>query len=109
MRTNNSGANYPSYGEIAEPVAIADNVNRVWFRIAFDFGSRTQARDVANFFYSTDGTTWTRIGPQDYALQYSLMEHFMGYKFGLVNYATQEAGGYVDFDYFHVEDGYFEG
>jgi hypothetical protein len=31
------------------------------------------------------------------------MPHFTGYRFGLFNYATREAGGYVDFDYFHVE------
>ncbi|MEI3220195.1 MAG: hypothetical protein V8S08_12040 [Lachnoclostridium sp.] len=29
----------------------------------------------------------------------------MGYRFGLFNYATKSTGGYVDFDYFRVEDG----
>jgi hypothetical protein len=28
----------------------------------------------------------------------------MGYRFGLFNYATKRAGGYVDFDYFHISD-----
>jgi hypothetical protein len=27
----------------------------------------------------------------------------MGYRFGLFNYATQQVGGYADFDYFHIE------
>ena len=26
--------------------------------------------------------------------------HFMGYRFALFNYATEEPGGFVDFDYF---------
>jgi hypothetical protein len=29
---------------------------------------------------------------------------FMGYRFGLFNYATQQVGGSVDFDFFHIED-----
>ncbi|HEY4208720.1 MAG TPA: hypothetical protein VGM31_17960 [Puia sp.] len=28
----------------------------------------------------------------------------MGYRFGLFNYATRAAGGYVDFDYFRIGD-----
>jgi len=32
------------------------------------------------------------------------LPHFMGYRFGLVYYATQEAGGYTDFDYYRIED-----
>jgi hypothetical protein len=32
------------------------------------------------------------------------LPHFMGYRFGLFNYATKAAGGIADFDYFHIED-----
>ena len=32
------------------------------------------------------------------------LPHFMGYRFGLFNYATKTAGGFVDFDYFRVSD-----
>jgi hypothetical protein len=32
------------------------------------------------------------------------MEHFMGYRFGLFNYATKNTGGFADFDYFHISD-----
>lgn len=28
----------------------------------------------------------------------------MGYRFALFNYATETAGGFVDFDYFRVSD-----
>lgn len=56
--------------------------------------------DVANFFYSLDGKTWTLIGSQ-LKMEYS-MPHFMGYRFGLFNYATETPGGYVDFDWFRI-------
>jgi hypothetical protein len=29
--------------------------------------------------------------------------HFMGYRFGLFNYATKEIGGYADFDWFRIK------
>jgi hypothetical protein len=37
-------------------------------------------------------------------MEYTLMEHFMGYRFGLYHYATKSPGGYADFDYFHIGD-----
>jgi len=30
--------------------------------------------------------------------------HFVGYRFGLFNFATQTTGGFVDFDYFRLSD-----
>jgi beta-xylosidase len=59
-------------------------------------------KDVADFFYSLDGKTWTAIGSQLH-MSYTI-PHFMGYRFGLFNYATENPGGYVDFDFFHIED-----
>jgi hypothetical protein len=32
------------------------------------------------------------------------LPHFMGYRFGLFNFATKTAGGFVDFDYYRVSD-----
>ncbi|MBG0858394.1 MAG: glycoside hydrolase 43 family protein [Bacteroidales bacterium] len=57
--------------------------------------------DVANFFYSLDGKTWSPLGSQ-LKMEYS-MPHFMGYRFGLFNYTTKTPGGYVDFDWFRVK------
>ncbi|MHB1310216.1 MAG: beta-xylosidase family glycoside hydrolase, partial [Limisphaerales bacterium] len=31
--------------------------------------------------------------------------HFMGYRFGLFNYATAESGGHADFDYLRLSGG----
>lgn len=72
----------------------------VYFRIDCDFRDKT---DKAYFFYSLDGKTWTRIG-STLKMEYTLMEHFMGYRFGLFNYATVNPGGSVDFDYFRISN-----
>ena len=72
--------------------------DRVYLKIDFDFNS-----NKAYFYYSLDGKSWTKIG-DELPMVYSLA-HFMGYRFGLFNYATKSTGGYVDFDYFRIEDG----
>ena len=86
-------------GTEVERVALDNGVNRVYLRVDFDY---TQRKDQATFFYSLDGAAWTQIG-NTLQMAYT-MPHFMGYRFGLFNYATQTTGGYVDFDYFHVSD-----
>ncbi|QCR22365.1 glycoside hydrolase 43 family protein [Pontibacter sp. SGAir0037] len=71
----------------------------VYLKAECDF---TDRRDVANFFYSLDGKTWKKIG-SSLKMEYTL-PHFMGYRFGLFNYATKTPGGYADFDFFHIND-----
>lgn len=73
---------------------------QVYLKIECDFRNKI---DIARFFYSLDGKTWNTIGG-DLKMQYTLMEHFMGYRFGLFNYATKNPGGYADFDWFHISD-----
>lgn len=70
---------------------------RIYLRAECDF---TNKKDVANFHYSLDGEKWEPIGTA-LKMKYTL-PHFMGYRFGLFNYATKTSGGYVDFDYFHI-------
>ncbi|MBR4717374.1 MAG: glycoside hydrolase 43 family protein [Lentisphaeria bacterium] len=57
-------------------------------------------KDQSYFYYSKDGKTWTRIG-NAIRMPYS-MPHFMGYRFGIFNFATKAAGGFVDVDYFRI-------
>ena len=71
----------------------------VYLKAECDFRDKT---DIAYFFYSLDGKLWTPIGSQ-LKMEFS-MPHFMGYRFGLFNYATKNPGGCVDFDYFHISD-----
>jgi beta-xylosidase len=73
--------------------------DRVYLRAECDF---TERKDVAHFFYSLDGKTWKPAGTQ-LKMTYTLPQHFMGYRFGLFNYATKTTGGSADFDFFHIE------
>lgn len=75
------------------------NGNIIYFKAECNF---KDLADTANFFYSYDGKSWTLIGSQ-LKMSYTL-PHFMGYRFGLFNYATKEVGGFADFDFFHIED-----
>ncbi len=84
---------------IEEIEAVPLSQTTVHFKIECDFRERT---DKAYFYYSLDGKTWNRIGPV-LQMAYTL-PHFMGYRFGLFNFATRSAGGTVDFDYFRISD-----
>ncbi len=72
--------------------------NVVYLKAVCDFHDM---KDIARFFYSIDGKSWAPIGAPLH-MAYTL-PHFMGYRFGLFNYATRETGGYVDFDFFRIE------
>jgi beta-xylosidase len=69
----------------------------IYFQAHGDF---KQQKDQAYFSYSLDGKNWTLVD-KSLQMKYTL-PHFMGYRFGLFNFATQRTGGHVDFDYFKV-------
>ena len=73
--------------------------NEVFLRVDCDYNN---AADKAYFYYSLDGESWTKIGDTLQMNYYGL--HFMGYRYAIFNYATEQAGGYVDVDYFRVGD-----
>ena len=84
--------------------------NQIYFRIDCDFtGMNDEAnnhwtlngKDEAKFSYSLDGKVWNPIG-NILKMIYDI-PHFMGYRFGLFNYATKNTGGYVDFDWFRIK------
>jgi beta-xylosidase len=87
-------------GKPVEAQSIPLTKKTVFLLAECNFKDKT---DLANFFYSLDGKSWTIIG-SELKMEYS-MPHFMGYRFGLFNYATKEAGGYVDFDWFRIGEG----
>jgi beta-xylosidase len=86
--------------EPTELQSIPISQNKVYLKIDCDFREKV---DVANFFYSLDGKKWTIFGGP-LKMEYTLMEHFMGYRFGLFNYSTTTPGGFADFDFFHISD-----
>ncbi len=75
------------------------SINKVFFKIECDFREKT---DLAYFYYSLDGKDWKSIG-EPLKMAYTL-PHFMGYRFGLFNYATKKVGGCADFDFFRIEE-----
>lgn len=88
-----------SSGLAEEIESIPIHQDRVYLRIDFDYRDQT---DKAYFYYSLDGINWKQIG---HILQMSYkLDHFMGYRFALFNFAEKTTGGFVDFDYFRVED-----
>lgn len=82
-----------------EVTSVPLEQNTVYLKAECDFRNRT---DKANFFYSLDGKSWNPIG-NTLNMQYTIPQ-FMGYRFGLFNYATKNPGGFVDFNYFHIND-----
>ena len=70
----------------------------IYLRLDGDF--QPGHHDVANFYYSLDGENWTQIGTKNYRMIFDYRRFFMGTKFGIFNYATKKAGGYVDVDAF---------
>ncbi|MDR2145590.1 MAG: glycoside hydrolase 43 family protein [Tannerella sp.] len=88
-----------SSGQPVEQASIPTSSKKVYFKAECDF---RELKDMAYFYYSLDGKTWNPIG-EPLKMKYTLT-HFMGYRFGLFNYATQETGGYVDFDYFNIHN-----
>lgn len=89
-------------GESGKPVEVESlplNQEKVYLKAECDFRDRT---DLAFFFYSLDGQSWSPIG-KELKMEYTL-PHFMGYRFALFNYASINPGGFVDFDYFHISE-----
>lgn len=84
-------------GSTEESVHVPLRQQRVFLKATCDF---TNKKDSATFFYSFDGNNWKKIG-DDLKMTYTI-PHFMGYRFGLFNYASKNPGGYVDFDYFKI-------
>ncbi|GMK37651.1 beta-xylosidase [Paenibacillus sp. CCS19] len=98
------GAHYVAMcvkGDDGEEVAVEKiryEGNHIYLRIVFNF---EESSDIAHFFYSADGEAWIPIG---YPLRMKyLLQHFMGYRIGLFNYATKTIGGHADFEYFEYE------
>lgn len=90
--------------KVAEQALTGDEV---YLKVDFKFSnvgndkSASNNIDKANFFYSTDGSSWTKIG-DELGMSYDL-KMFTGYRFGLYSYPTGATGGYADFDSFTYE------
>ncbi|BDU26168.1 glycoside hydrolase 43 family protein [Flavobacterium sp. GSB-24] len=86
-------------GNPKEVESVPLNQDKIYLKAECDF--RNQA-DQGRFYYSIDGKKWISIG-KSIKMPYTI-PHFMGYRFGLFNYASKTAGGFADFDYFRIDD-----
>ena len=77
------------------------STTRVYFKTWFDY--RNYGNEYAHFYYSTDSVTWIDPG-KSRKVEFGYPTHFDGCRFGIFNFATEQAGGYVDVDYFEVGD-----
>ncbi|MBD7958792.1 family 43 glycosylhydrolase [Microbacterium sp. Sa4CUA7] len=89
---------------LPETTVELGDATEIHLKADLDFSARA-GQLWTTFLYSFDGIEWSplggRVGPQ--ALDGTL-SHFMGHRIGLFNYATQETGGWVDFDHFLLSD-----
>jgi beta-xylosidase len=86
-------------GSPVEAASMPLDQERVYLKVYIDYRNRT---DKACFYYSLDDIKWQVIG-NTLQMSYTL-PHFMGYRFALFNYATESAGGFVDFDFFRIDN-----
>ncbi|MEJ3747988.1 family 43 glycosylhydrolase [Actinomycetes bacterium KLBMP 9797] len=78
-------------GTGSEVAGAAISGGRIWLRVNADI--RPGAGRQARFSYSTDGVTFTPLGSA-FTLGND-WRFFMGYRYGIFNYATQALGGAV--------------
>jgi len=86
-------------GSPVEVQSVPLSQDKIYLKAECDFNDK---KDVAYFYYSLDGKQWSPIG-STLKMEYTL-PHFMGYRFGLFDYATQNVGGFADFDFFHIDN-----
>lgn len=82
--------------EMTDMLAIPNN-STIWLRVDANFENRA---DLGTFFYSLDGKNWSQFATE-LKMPYDI-PHFMGYRFGLFNFATKSTGGHADFEFFKI-------
>lgn len=94
-----------SYNKIVEETDL--NGNEIYLKVDFKFNNVdsdlniSYNLDKANFYYSYDGSSWTKIG-NELSMSYDL-KLFTGYRSAIYSYATKTTGGYADIDFFDYE------
>ncbi|GFJ87712.1 hypothetical protein Prum_013540 [Phytohabitans rumicis] len=91
-------SSWQTTGTGSEQASAAVAGGRIWLRVNADVrpGSGRQAR----FSYSTDGTNFVNLGTA-FTLN-NAWQFFMGYRFGIFNYATTALGGSVTVNRFAI-------
>lgn len=77
------------------------NADVIYLRAIVNFATKS-----CKYYYSIDNAQWIQWGVT-MTMNYTL-DFFVGQRFYLFNFATQELGGYVDIDWFSTEPEYTE-
>jgi beta-xylosidase len=85
-------------GTGSEAAGAAVSGGRVWLRVSANI--QPGAGRTATFSYSTNGSVFTALGPA-FTLNND-WRFFMGYRFGIFNYATSALGGSVTVNRFDL-------
>ncbi|MCU7730126.1 family 43 glycosylhydrolase [Actinoplanes sp. KI2] len=85
-------------GTGAEQAGATVSGGKIWLRVSANI--QPGSNRTATFSYSTNGSSFTPLGPA-FTLN-SDWQFFMGYRFGVFNYATSALGGYVTVNQFAV-------
>lgn len=86
----------PDWTTLNTGVTVAStstSARKVWLRIKADIRPGGSGTKNAQFYWSTDGNTFTQIGG-NFAMK-TEWQFFMGYRYGIFNYATKSLGGSV--------------
>lgn len=79
-----------------EKERVALMADKVYLKIDANFNL---GKDIAKCYYSLDNENWMPIGTE-FKMIFDYRKLFMGSKFAIFNYATEQTGGYVDVDFF---------
>lgn len=86
-------------GEIEASATLPSNSTDVWFRVNANIAPASD--HLGTFSWSSDGKTFEELGTP-YEMN-STWQFFIGYRFGILNYATEELGGSVTVKSFEVD------
>jgi beta-xylosidase len=92
-------ANWKTDGLGAEVASAAIKGGKIWLRVDADVRT-TADGGTARFYYSTNGKQFTELGST--FIMKREWNYFLGYRFGIFNYATQSLGGSVHISAFDV-------
>lgn len=85
-------------------VTLPDDATNVWIK-SDNTLDNASGKLTIQYWYSLDGKQWSKLGDEQGPLTYDWsLSHFKGYRIGLFNYAKENTGGYVDFDYYDLSD-----
>lgn len=91
VEMNADWTNTTNTGSEVESAEISDGSGQIWLRISANISPDSNFEGT--FSYSTDGANFTSLGTA-YVMDTS-WEFFMGYRFGIFNFATLSLGGAV--------------